>query len=354
MIYKNIEFHNVAELNKLEELPGIRLQRFPTEVINRLGVMDHSNGRLVAHASTGCEIRFVTKSDRIKIALSSTDCDGDIIIYCGDFFHSMYRLQHGVIEDIRLDKSESFSKIKQQAMEIRRFSTDVWRIMISRSYNASGIMNVAFHNIETFGHEVRPPEKDEAPTLKWLAYGSSITNGSGATLNHNSYIQQAARRLGVDVFNKGIGGACHCEAEVADYLSKETWDFATLELGVNMREVFTTQEFESRVRYLVSTMIEKNPSKPVVLITIYPNSSDFLLEENSKSSIANIEFSNVIRNLVSELKHKNLYLMEGSEILTDFNALTCDLIHPSDYGHILMGENLAVKLKNILSEIKLN
>lgn len=348
MIYKKVELHNVPEIEKIDELPGLRLQRFPKKVVNRLGGNGQERGRLTAQASTGCEIRFVTKGERITITLSATDNDGDILVYCGDFFHSMHRLSHGVMKSIRLERPERFSKVNEQALQKRRFSTDVWRVIISSGYDALGRMNVAFHHIDAFGHEVRPPVKEEVPELKWLAYGSSITRGSGATLTHNSYIQQAARRLGVDVLNKGIGGACLCEPEIADYLAREEWDFATLELGVNMRGLFTTAEFESRAKYLISTILEKNLGKPVVLITIYPNTSDYLITENTRSAMDNVEFSECLRKLRGEFECEHLYLIEGHEILTDFSTLTCDLIHPSDYGHILMGENLAMKLREIL------
>lgn len=348
LLYHNIMFHNVAELEKIEELPGLRLQRFPKDLVNKLGGNGQDRGRLVAQASTGCEIRFVTDSSKVRITLSATDNEGDIIVYCGDFFHSVHRLPQGVMKTIRLDRPERFSGVEQEALRKKRFSNEVWRIMISRGYNATGIVNVAFHHIESFGYDIKPPSKDQLPALKWLAYGSSITHGSGAILHHNSYIQHAARRLGVDVLNKGIGGACLCEPEMADYLAQEEWDFATLELGVNMRELFTDAEFEQRARYMISEMINKNPDKPIVLITIYPNSADYSLDKSSRAFQANASYREILEKIWSEFGNKNLHLIDGRDILEDFSGLTCDLIHPSDYGHIAMGENLAKKLREIL------
>lgn len=348
MLYNNIMFHNVAELEKIEELPGLRLQRFPKDLVNKLGSKGHDNGRMVAQASTGCEIRFVTDSSKVIITLSATNCEGNIIVYFGDFFHSVHRLIPGVMKSIRLDRPQRFSEVEQEAIKKRRFSSDVWRIMISRSYDSTGIMNVAFHHIDSFGYDIKPPSKDQLPALKWLAYGSSITHGSGAVLHHNSYIQHAARRLGVDVLNKGIGGACLCEPEMADYLAQEEWDFATLELGVNMRALFTDEEFEQRARYLISEIMNKNPNKPIVLITIFPNNADFSKDKDSRASQANYSFRDIIKKIWLEFRSENLYLIDGSDILDDFSGLTCDLIHPSDYGHICMGENLARKLQKLL------
>ena len=90
----------------------------------------------------------------------------------------------------------------------------------------------------------KKPGEDEKPRRRWLAYGSSITNvGSW-------YVHHAALRLLADVFNKGMCGSCLCEPEVAGWLpSCESWDFATLELGVNMRGGFSAMEFEKRARF---------------------------------------------------------------------------------------------------------
>jgi hypothetical protein len=52
-------------------------------------------------------------------------------------------------------------------------------------------------------------------------------------------------------------------------------------------------------------------------------------------------FDEILREIVRYKSHKQLHLLEGSDILTDFSALSCDLVHPSDYGHALMGENFS-------------
>ena len=37
----------------------------------------------------------------------------------------------------------------------------------------------------------------------------------------------------------------------------------------------------------------------------------------------------------------NLYYIEGTKIMDSGSYLCYDMVHPSDYGHIRMGENLA-------------
>lgn len=350
MIQNNIEFFNVASLEKKEAIQGLILQRFPQDVRHKMGRSNYEKGRFKGQTSSGCEVRFVTDSSAVRVVLTAIECAGDICVYIGDYFHSIHRLTAGVQTPILIDLSERFLSLREESEGTSRFSPMLWRFVVSRGMGAMDIFSVALQDIDAFGHEIRPPYEKEVPNVKWLAYGSSITHGSGAIINHNSYIQQAARRLGVDVLNKGIGGACYCEPEMAEYFASEEWDFATLEVGVNMRGQFTPQEFEDRVRYICSKILESHPKKPIFLITIFPNHSDLAKEKETKSGECNRIFKEALRKLYKELDNPHLYLIEGDNVLTDFRALTCDLIHPSDYGHILMGDNLAEQLRPVLAQ----
>ncbi|WP_248924721.1 GDSL-type esterase/lipase family protein [Paenibacillus hamazuiensis] len=349
MIHEHVCFHNVEELELRTGMPGWVLQRYPKRVRDRLGEGYDERGRYVASMSTGCEMRFVTSSGRIRITLSAPVEEGDIVVYNGDFFHSLHRLESGKIQTLQLERSDRFAEVPKEALQTGRFSPDVWRIFVSRRYVAGPGFQVAYHHLETFGHPVRPPAPDEVPSVRWLAYGSSITHGSGATVNPNSYIQQAARRLGFDVLNKGLGGSCFCEKETADFFAAHPgWDVATLELGVNMRGFFTTEQFAERAGYLVRSMAAAHPGKPIFLITLFPNSADHHMSKDHAAKKANREFADVLRGLHRELASPNVHLLEGHELLPDFGALAADLIHPSDYGHIVIGENLAKRMKDFL------
>ncbi|SFL35713.1 Lysophospholipase L1 [Paenibacillus sp. 1_12] len=349
MIFNDLEFHNVAHLQQAHGVSGLLLQRFPQKIRYALGTEDRPNGRFVAEQSTGCEIRFVTEARILRVVLTATLGEGDVVIYNGDYVHSVHRLVPGRVHTLQLEKNVRFGEVHKQALDTGRFSSDVWRIAISRNYEAGIGFQVAFHHLETFGHAHRPPHPQELPGKTLLAYGSSITHGSGATVHHNAYIQQTARRLGFDILNKGMGGSCLCEAEMADFLADQpAWDVATLELGVNMREIFSTEEFKSRARYLIEQIVTKNIGKPVFLITLFPNSSDHLVSEAHPLTLANEQFSQAIRELHHEFALPHLHLIEGHDILNDFSALAADLIHPSDYGHILMGERLAKRMSELL------
>ncbi|NMA83561.1 MAG: hypothetical protein GX962_06835 [Epulopiscium sp.] len=62
----------------------------------------------------------------------------------------------------------------------------------------------------------------------------------------------------------------------------------------------------------------------------------------------NNTFTNISKMVVEEMNNKNLHFIYGDEILTDFSRLSTDLLHPSDYGYIVMSENVSKILRRIL------
>lgn len=348
MIFEQLAFHNVEELEPLTTASGFLLQRFPKAVRERLGRPGDQRGRYIAAMSTGCEIRFVTEAPIVRATLSAPMTGGDVVVYNGDHVHSVHALEPGVPKTLHLERPAEFAAVRAGRLrENARFSPDVWRLFVSRSYLGGPGFQVAFHALETFGYDRRPPQPGETPSRRWLAYGSSITQGSGATVHHQAYIQQAARRLGCEVLNKGMGGSCLCEREMADYLAaRADWDFATLELGVNMRGHFTTEQFTERASYLVERMTTQQPGKPIFLLNMFPNGADYPEDLSHPLTAVNRDYREALRHIHRRLALPNVQLLEGEAILPDFSALASDLLHPSDYGHIVMGQRLAEELGN--------
>ena len=115
-----------------------------------------------------------------------------------------------------------------------------------------------------------------------------------------------------------------------------------------MRGRFTPEEYEKRVRHLLQRIVEKKPNKPVVVIGIYPNGSLYALNKENPITQSNFIFDKISKEIVESMNSRYLYYVDGKDILTDFSGLSIDLVHPSDYGHIIMGENLSRILKEIL------
>lgn len=343
MNYKNIEFHNVGELLEIEG-GGVKLHRFPESVIKYLGSETNKRGRQVAKSSAGCEIRLVTKSSGIEIILEALNFRGRVVIYVGDFYHSCHNLEKNRKVHLTLEKHERFQSANSEMLK-GSYSPDLWRIQFDRANNFTGVL----HHISCKDFDFRAPNSEEKPSQKALFYGSSITNGAGATLYNNCFVEKTAKRLHIGALNKGMSGTCFIEKEMADYIVDELeWDFIVLELGINMRLTFSTEEFQKRAEYLLSRLIEKYPNKKIFLIDIFPNYATNPNNEFRDRGIAEKSFKEVIETLVKEFNHNNLHHFKGSDFLDSYTLLTEDVLHPSDDGHSSIAEVLSNRIKDII------
>ena len=140
----------------------------------------------------------------------------------------------------------------------------MWRILFHQDARA------AYLGHEAYGAAIRPPRQEEVPSLRWLAYGSSITYGANTQHPATSYVQQAARRLGVDVLNLGLPGSCMAEPAMAEYLASRTdVELVTCELGVNMTGWIEPAEFERRVRHLLMTISAPSDRCPTQTVQVF-------------------------------------------------------------------------------------
>lgn len=328
-------FHGAAEL---EPAPagGVYIRRIPASVRARLG----ARGRLIAAESTGCELRFVTSSPNVDVTLALPVQDGTVAVYRGGMFHSEHRLTAGNIAVLRLAAPPRLKSADPARLSASGFAPDVWRVRFARG-------EAAYYGLNAFGEAVRPPEPGEVPAAALLAYGSSITHGREQS--RSAYIEQAARRLGLDLHNLGMSGSCLCEREMIDEIAaRSDWQVLFLESGVNMRDGMDGGEFRSRVRYALERIVDSHPDKPIFLTTIYPNFA-VLGGESPQAGEQDLRFNEILRQETRRMNHDALlHLLEGGGILDDPGGLSCDLVHPSDDGHAVMGANLAERMRAVL------
>lgn len=334
MTDQNIEFHNVDHLERVEGMSGLRLHRFPEKFTKQLGVEGNYNGRFRAQRPHGCELRFVTEGEFFDLALTAVEGDNDIVIYYGDRMHSKHTLRNGNTTVLHVEKPEIYSSVDTSRLRKGRFAPKVWRVQ----FGMNSYMH--FNYIDTFGFSIRPPGKAEKPDTLWAAYGSSITCGSVSALYSNSYVNQAALRLNYDVLNKGLSGSCLCEAFAADYLAELEVDVLTLELGVNMVSFFEEAQYRSRSQYFLQKMRDSRAGR-IYIIDMFPNKGLIAADESSKYYVNYRSFKAILREELEIISDRKMVLIPGEEILKDFTYLSADLLHPSDDGHIRMGEHLA-------------
>lgn len=333
MVFKNIDFHNVEEIFEKED--GLQLSRIPENV----RVFLNENAKIRSFMPAGCELRFNLKSEKAKIYFKKIKNvyknvyieNGICEVYFGDFFYFWYFIDENGRE-IEVKYPENIDKLKKIAEEKKlSFDPEVIRVILPHR------CEIRIINIEG---EFEIPKPNQIPKLKYLSYGSSITQGASSIRPTGTYPMKTAQILGVDLINLGFGGGAYLEKEIADYIAERNdWDFATFELGINMVLWSDVEEFEKRVNYFVETIVRKHSDKYLYFIDMFPFFMDFEKEKKQE------EFRKIVRNKVKEIDKENVIYISGFELLKSEKGLTFDLVHPASFGM----EEIAFNLSTIIS-----
>lgn len=345
MIHDKIEFHNVAELRKIDGHEGLRIQRVPEHVRAHLRQHDCRGQRMMLSPSANVELRFLLISDSVDITLSASNAPGlKMQVYWGEFSEGHYYDIKETPTTITLEPHERYRQLDEAHIPSPGFSKRMVRLMFSGDTKVS----LYYHGLSN--GEIRTPAPEDKPARTLLAYGTSITHCSFASGAHLTYPHQTARALGMDLINLGSAGTAFCEGAVTDYIAgRNDWDMAILALSVNMygSPAFTLDDFKARAAYMVNTIAEAHPDKPLFCITLYPFFDDvgIYLEDSTKNHEA---YRQALRDIVRECDHDRVHLIEGPKLLTDITLLANDLLHPTDLGLVQMGQNLARRIQSLI------
>lgn len=334
MIIDNVMYHNIDSVKKTPQ--GMRIYRYPEDVIDKI----NPRARYMASYACNSEIRFVTDAKTCFVSLMSEEGCCKVDIFYGDYAVGEKILENGKVVRLNLTVPEQIVGLNDEFYKNNKFKLGVWRLHFSNS-----VLTVC--DIDTLGQSIRPPKPEELPEKTMLSYGSSISHGSGAVYNPLSYVNTTANLLGVDCLAKGVGGSCFSEKEIADaFASRSDWDFALLEIGVNMHgKEFSVEEYKKRFEAFADVMY--STEKKLVFVTMFPFSLFYknnCIEDQEKCK----KYNEIIRNKCSEFDKNRVLLVEGSDILASTEMLSADGLHPSSEGHIKMGFNLYEKIKEFL------
>ena len=340
MLYENVELFNIEETEKYNG--GVILKRYPDSAKQDM----KDRAAWIADAAMGNEIRLVCEGQGFYLTIGAGSQDVKMYAMRGDYAEHCYHIKAGKKICLRFDNNNLFANICDDEIEKfdTRFSHNVWRFY----FHSEGF--AVFYDCRGFGGSIRPPKPCELPKKTMLAYGSSITHWCYAIDSRNSYIQQAARRLDMDVLNKGMAGACRLEYSIMEYfISLDAWDIAFFELGANVLDLYSVEEFRERAEYLIKNICFKKPDNPVFITGLFYGT--MFLSRDKEQSEKTIQFENVLKEIKDKYELQNLIYVDGrNEIMDNASYLSFDLVHPSDYGHIRMGENLACVIAKHSSE----
>lgn len=327
-----VDLHNVTEITETDE-DTVSLARLPEAVRETLNEKARENYR----RPSGVEIRFVPAGDA-SVTLSCPDGEATVTPFWGPFQTARHTTIGPEPTTVEVSFPDRLADLTDDAVDHTYFDPRVCRLVLRGR-------PIRLHDVEG---DTRPPAADETPDRRYLAYGTSITQGAVASDYPSSYVAETARRVGADHLNLGTGGSAFCEPEMADYIAaRDDWDVATLAISVNMLSVgFTAAEFRERAHYMIETVAGENPDKPVAPITLFPCHADVCRRVDGREEweATPEEYRDALRDVVEETPHDNVYLLEGPELLTDVAGLDPDLLHPSDRGMGRIAEHLAPEL----------
>ena len=317
MIYDQMEFYNVVEMESSPLYPGLTMHRFPLAVRSSISANP-------ANLSRSCEIRFFLDDEKKQsgaVYLLARDMEGEAVVFYGDYEspHPV-KLPIGVITPVPIQMPAEIAQLPQG-----RYPNRLCRVFLNNRSHINYIGREYF--------SCRPPEADEVPKKVLVGHGSSITHGGVARANCQCYLQLTGRMLGMDVKNLGVSGGCLVNKEMADYLATQVeGDVFFLELGINVLGRYTPEEFEEKVFYTLETVAKGHPRQPVFVTGLYPFRN---ADEKYQA------FQASVKKAALELKLPNLHYLDPWKLLPDFTGLSTDGCHPTDYGHMLIARNLA-------------
>ena len=200
--------------------------------------------------------------------------------------------------------------------------------------------------------EIESPESLKHPEKTYLAYGSSITSGGSANLQEFNYPALLARKLGAERLSFGFSGSAKLEKEMADYIaSLKGIDYITMELGVNLSWDVANNcwgdpvKFRELVEYFVPTIAEAHKDIPIICTDLFLNANDFFRDQTI------FAFRDVVREVAlrMERKYRKFKYVQGNDLLTIYDGLNYDVLHPNAIGMVDISDNLYrefIKLKS--------
>lgn len=313
MIFQNIDFHNVADILPYED--GYQLWRVPAHV--RQQANERLNTTTAAY-STGIELRFLMRSDKVTIRLRSVPIAEGQMAYVyfgslqGGWQQSSFIIRNDVTA-ITLTRPANVEQMQQITRHARLpFDPQVVRLVLPYG-------NIIFHGVEG---EVAPPPAEFLPKHTLLCYGSSITHGSLALAAPYTYPFRIAQKLGFDYLNCGFAGTALCDRAIAQWIvSRQDWHVATLEMGINMLGM-DEAEFEARVDDF--TGILADDGRPVFATSLFRFNGSDPAQRTPKGDR--------FRAIVRKYAQPRLHFIDGLELLDRPEFISQDMVHPSLEG----------------------
>jgi hypothetical protein len=207
-------------------------------------------------------------------------------------------------------------------------------------------------------------ERAEPAPVRWVHYGSSISQCSEADRPTHVWPVVAARTAGVELTSLGFGGQCQLDQCVARTIRDLPVDVISAKVGVNIINADSLRErtFVPALHGFLDTVRDGHPDTPLLLVTpiIFPASEQHPGPTAFVGNAAGVfprppelafgalsigrirELSALVVAQRQKAGDANLHLLDGRELFgPDDVADLPDGLHPNTAGYIRMGERFA-------------
>ncbi len=173
---------------------------------------------------------------------------------------------------------------------------------------------------------------------KVVFFGSSFTQGIGASRPGMSYPLQIERNTNLHVCNLGFSGNAKLQSYFAEVIAATEADAFVFDVFSNP----DAMQIKERLQAFVDIIVAKHPKTPLIFVqTIQRGNEAFntliRARESDKLEIVETLMKEIIR------KYPNIYLI-GNPLPSPENRDTCtDGTHPSDLGYYFWAKNLEKK-----------
>ncbi|MDY0210848.1 MAG: SGNH/GDSL hydrolase family protein [Acholeplasma sp.] len=311
-----IYYHNVSGFKKVDE--GLVLEKFNPIAFD--GLSEKGKGNI--HSFHGSELRFCIE-EPIELVLGSFGTS-ELMIYYGDYQGELYTFANEITLKISPKFKESDIK---KLLPFHRFHPSVIRVIFKESLI-----------IKSLKGQTEIPDRRLMPNKKYLAYGTSITQGRSSFLPDINYPLIIGEKLAYDTYNMGMSGSCYIEKILVDQMLMNQFDLITLELSVNMiGDGFGVDVFEERLFYLLSQIEQTQKNCLVIGMSVLDNWRMYGFDQNRGHKTDVLAFRDCFKAVIS--RFPNFIYIDGKDVLSKHH-LSYDLIHPGHYGMIEIANHI--------------
>ncbi len=202
--------------------------------------------------------------------------------------------------------------------------------------SATGLKNVELAGATVF----RPVEK----SLKYIAYGDSITQGYTATSPSLTYANITAMELDADLYNLGIGGEFFQPNMVDDNYPVKA-DIVTVAYGTNdWKKIAPADDAERRKGFFENLLKAHKGSKIFVILPVWRGNG----QENHVTGYGTLnDYRDGLRKEMEQ--YPEITVIEGLNLVPHHpDFYVPDMLHPNALGFTQYAKNVLAELKKHL------